>query len=65
MAIGPGKFDDLATFVREISQAKGVIVAIIGGNHGSGFSVQVESPALMKTLPELLRDIADNMEKDA
>lgn len=34
MAIGPGKYDDIATSAREQSGALGVIVIVIGGSRG-------------------------------
>lgn len=40
MSIGPGKYDELCTVVREGAQAEGAVVIVIGGNRGSGFSVQ-------------------------
>lgn len=66
MAIGPGKYDDLCTFVRERAgigdQGGGVIVIVFGGNKGNGFSCQAD---LMTTLalPEVLEDIARQMRK--
>ncbi len=63
MAIGPGKYDDLATLVRERAKAQGVIVMVIGGALGSGFAVQ-GSAELTANLPALLREIADGIERD-
>ena len=58
---GPGEYDDLATLARVTTKADGVIVAIFGGNQGSGISVQgpVE---LHVQMPKLLRRIADQLE---
>jgi len=61
MALGPGKYDDLATAAREAAGARAVIVIVVGGNKGSGFSVQTE-PGLVLPLPALLRTIADEIE---
>jgi hypothetical protein len=57
MAFGPGKYDDLCTEVRNKTKARGAIVIIIDGEHGSGFSCQAD---LMVTLmlPEILEDMA-------
>jgi hypothetical protein len=63
MAVGPGKYDDLATYVRKQSQAQGVVVIVVGGNKGSGFSVQL-TPGVLLPLPTLLRTIADDIERD-
>lgn len=40
MPIGPGKYDDLCTHVREKAKAEGAAVIIFNGSEGSGFSVQ-------------------------
>jgi hypothetical protein len=63
MAIGPGKYDDLAALVREQSQAEGVIVMVIRGHRGSGFAVHV-TPELTAALPAMLRRLADDLEAD-
>lgn len=63
MALGPGKFDDLATLVREQAGADGVVVIVLGSPAGSGFSVQA-SPEVTASLPELLRYVADQLEQD-
>jgi hypothetical protein len=62
MPRGPGKFDDLATIVREQANAEGVIVIVLGSPAGSGFSIQA-SPDVTAWLPELLRDIAGQIER--
>jgi hypothetical protein len=62
MSVGPGKYDDLATIVREQAAADGVIVIVINGAAGSGFSVQA-NPMVLAALPRLLRYMADALEK--
>jgi hypothetical protein len=62
MALGPGKYDDLATYVREKAQAEGVVVVVFKGNKGGGFSVQSKA-GLVLPLPALLRTIADAIEE--
>lgn len=57
MAIGPGKYDDLCTHVREQSGAAGVVVIVLGGKRGSGFSCQADLPTTL-ALPEMLETIA-------
>ncbi len=59
--IGPGKYDDLATDVRTKTRAEGVIVLVINGTKGSGFSAQL-SLDLTLTLPTILRDVAQQIE---
>jgi hypothetical protein len=63
MAIGPGKYDDLATLVREGAEAAAVIVLVLGGNEGSGFSMQAPVE-IVAAIPTLLRRMADDMEQE-
>ena len=43
MALGPGKYDALASLVRARSKAAGVVVMVFDGRQGSGFSVQASA----------------------
>jgi hypothetical protein len=63
MAHGPGAYDDFATLIREQTQAEGVMVIVVGGNRGQGFSAQLP-PELMATIPAILRDMAKQIEDD-
>jgi hypothetical protein len=63
MSAGPGKYDGLATMVREQADARGVIVIVIEGDNGSGFSVQGDLSVTLR-LPAMLRNMADQIEKD-
>ena len=63
MPNGPGKYDDLCTEVRTAAGAEAAIVIVIGGNRGSGFSVQVHGEDMTARLPELLRNMADEIER--
>jgi len=63
MALGPGKYDALASVVRERAKAGGVVVMVFDGRHGSGFSVQATAEITLR-LPELLRVMADGIELD-
>ena len=62
MALGPGKYGDLATYVREEAGAKAVVVIIVGGNKGAGFSVQATADTVL-ALPQMLRTVADGIEE--
>jgi hypothetical protein len=62
MPMGPGKYDDLTTYVREKTDARAVIVLVLDGNKGSGFSIQVTGGEIL-TLPILLRHMADEIER--
>lgn len=61
---GPGKYDDLATYVRNKVHARGVVVLIFGGDQGEGFSAQLPADLLI-TLPAILRDVATQVERQA
>jgi hypothetical protein len=61
---GPGKYDDLATMVREQANAKGVIVVVFDGDKGAGFSVQADLETTL-AVPKILRSIAEQIEQDA
>jgi hypothetical protein len=63
MAAGPGKYDDLATTIREQTHATGVIVIVVGGDKGEGFAVQADLSTVL-ALPAILRTMADQIEQD-
>lgn len=72
MALGPGKYDDLATYCMEQTNADAVMVIVIGGNRGHGMSGK-EKPidfdiamrpvsTLKRVVPSVLRVVAKNIE---
>lgn len=63
MAMGPGKYDDLCTYVREEARAKGAIVIVLDGKDGPGFACQSDLPTLLE-IPSILRFLADQIEED-
>jgi hypothetical protein len=63
MALGPGKYDHLATAARASANARGVVVIVFEGDAGSGFSVQAD-PQFTARLPAILRDVAAGIEAD-
>jgi len=63
MAIGPGKYDDLCTTVRESVEADAALVIIINGRKGSGFSLQTADLGVLADLPATLRRTADQIEQ--
>ena len=64
MSFGPGKYDNLAEVVRTVSGARdGVLLLVLEGHLGSGFSV-LAAPAAARLIPQMLRDVADQMERD-
>lgn len=64
MALGPGKYDDLCTYVREQAKADGALVIIINGERGIGFSCQADGPTTLM-LPDLLESVARQIRKDS
>jgi len=62
---GPGKYDDVATQVRELTHAQGVLVIILNGAQGSGFSVQATSELSASVLADLLENMAAQIRADA
>lgn len=61
---GPGKYDELCTMCREQARAKGAVLIILGGDAGSGFSVQSTGAGLAQFIPKLLRSVADQIEEE-
>ena len=61
MTFGPGKYDDVCTMVTKKvgigEQGGGVVVIILGGNKGSGFSCQADLRTTL-LLPDMLENIA-------
>lgn len=67
MPFGAGKYDELATLVRESTQAEAAVVLIGGGHRGDGFSVQLltnDPVGAMRKLALALRETADQIEAD-
>ena len=62
MANGPGKYDDVCTVVRETTEARVVVMIVLDGNKGSGFSVQSTQGDVTTRLPGLLRLTAQMIE---
>lgn len=65
MPVGPGKYDDLCTYAREQAQATAAMVIIVGGKHGPGFAMQTADLRVQLALPQILRNIADEIERSA
>lgn len=64
MSNGSGKYDDLCTEVRQKSGAEGVIVIVLGGHLGNGFSVQADVDTLAR-IPDLLESVAKQIRQSA
>lgn len=57
MPMGSGKYNNECTLVREKTDAKGVLLIVLDGKKGSGFSCQADALITLK-LPAMLEDIA-------
>ncbi|MDO8713994.1 MAG: hypothetical protein Q7K13_05895 [Polynucleobacter sp.] len=64
MSNGAGKYDHLCTEVRTKAESKGAIIIVLGGNLGSGFSVQADIDTLSQ-LPDMLETIAKQIRQSA
>lgn len=64
MATGPGKYDDICTYVRDAAQAEGVLIIVINGEKGSGFSAQLTGQ-LAAEVPDMLENMAKQIREDA
>lgn len=64
MAYGPGVYDNETTELRQKMEATAVILVVIDGVRGSGFSMQ-GPPRFTLALPQILRNMADQIERDS
>ena len=60
---GPGKYDSELTAACKSADADSGILIILGGDRGSGFSVQATLDVIV-SMPDLLRKLADEVEQD-
>lgn len=63
MPVGPGKYDDLCTYVREEAEAEGVLLIVINGNKGHGFSCQALE-YMAGAIPDFLETVAKELRGD-
>jgi hypothetical protein len=63
MTAGPGKYDDLCTYVREQAGARAALVVVIDGNRGAGFSCQAEAE-LMLAIAAVLEGVAEEIRRE-
>lgn len=61
MPHGPGKYDAECTRLQEELKAHGVLLVVVGGDRGNGFSVSATLP-VVAALPKLLRQVADEID---
>ena len=63
MSHGPGKYDHECSVARALANADGVLLIVLNGDRGHGFSVQIP-PTALHAIPAILRDIANQIEAD-
>lgn len=63
MPQGPGKYDAACTLVRDLTEAEGIILVVLRGTLGDGFSCQFVNPVDSLLLPRILREIAEQIER--
>lgn len=63
--IGPGRYDDVCSVLRKELQADGVVVIVINGCRGSGFSAQADAALMASRVPDALEVVAAEMRRDA
>ena len=66
MTFGPGKYDHLTTLVRKragVTEGGGVVLIVVGGDKGPGFSVQADFETSLM-LPDILEMVAKQMRRD-
>ncbi len=62
--IGPGKYDDACTAARIRTKASGLLLIVLDGAEGDGFSCQTKDPTLLARLPDLLEAVAAGIRRD-
>jgi hypothetical protein len=63
MSVGPGKYDAECSVAQKATNAASVILIVLGGDRGDGFSVQA-TPEIIWAMPDMLREIAKQLEID-
>ena len=63
MAVSGGKYGDLAQMAYTLTLADAVVLIVLNGNKGSGFSLAGHDD-IVPRLPELLREMAQQIEND-
>ncbi len=64
---GPGKYDTECEGVLLATNADGVLLIVLGGHRGSGFSMTVrqsERARAVALVPSVLREVAAEIERD-
>ena len=62
--MGPGKYDDACTAVRTMTNAEAVLVIVLNGDKGCGFSMQAQSLVSTAVVADILEMVAKQIRKD-
>lgn len=58
----PGKYDEICTEARRQCEAEGLMLIVMNGKFGSGFSAQLP-PMVSEKIPDVLRQVAGQIEE--
>lgn len=64
MPVGGGRYDSECEGLVHMLNAQGVILCVLGGVKGNGFSLAFEEISSLRAVPNLLRQMADSVELD-
>jgi hypothetical protein len=64
MQQGGGKYEVQCTHALLETRANGIVLIVLGGYNGSGFSIAMSDPNLLVNLPRLLREVATEIEAE-
>lgn len=60
---GPGKYDSICALAKATTGAESCVLIVLNGANGDGISCKATLDG-MQMLPDILRKIADGLEKD-
>lgn len=60
---GGGKYDAEATAAMLATDARALLLCVVDGNRGSGFSIQLQDVSLLPRIAEVLRKVAADLER--
>lgn len=64
MPLGPGKYDAECSRVMKDTKAEAVIVLVVGGTRGHGFSLQYREGVKVEEITQGLRAVAHAIERE-
>lgn len=60
---GAGRYGRACSRARMNTEGRAVLLIVIGGQHGSGMSLQTVDETVVQGLPAILRNVANSIEK--